>query len=68
MMVTLKWIDEQLAFLTSRLGIYRLGAVKDFFFDPTPGFYGFISQGSIEALNKACLSLLNILNHLQNLS
>jgi len=52
-MVTLKWIDEQLAFLTSRLGIYRLGAVKDFFFDPTPGFYGFISQGSIEALNKA---------------
>lgn len=41
-----------MAYLSSNLGIYKLHAVNDFFFEPTPGFYGFIAQGSTEALNE----------------
>lgn len=52
-MVTLEWIDRQMAFLSSWLGVYRLNAGDKFFFDPNPGFYGFISQGNTKALNEA---------------
>lgn len=52
-MITPDWIDTQIGFLNLRLGIYKPSAGRDFFFDPTPGFYGFISQGSTPALNEA---------------
>lgn len=52
-MVSLKWIDEKMRFLTSQIGIYRLDAGNDFFFEPSGGFYGFISQGQVAALNEA---------------
>ncbi len=42
-----------MTFLTGRMGIYRLNAGDDFFFDPTPGFYGFVSQGTTRCLNEA---------------
>jgi len=42
-----------MSFLTARLGIYRLDAGEEFFFEPTPGFYGFISQGTTACLNEA---------------
>jgi len=52
-MVSFNWIDKQMGFLTGRLGVYRLNAGDDFFFEPTPGFYGFISQGTTDCLNEA---------------
>ena len=52
-MISLEWIEKQMAYLTSMLGVYRLGAGQDFFFEPTGGFYGFISQGKVEPLNEA---------------
>ena len=52
MPITPEWINKQVGFLNMRLGIYRLADGGDFFFDPTPGFYGFISQGSTSALNE----------------
>jgi hypothetical protein len=52
-MITRKWIDTQIGFLNLRLGIYQPAAGRGFYFDPTPGFYGFISQGSTPALNEA---------------
>lgn len=58
-MISPDWINKQIAFLNLRLGIYRLSAGRDFHFDPTPGFYGFISQGSTEALNEAMGMLAN---------
>jgi predicted RNA-binding Zn-ribbon protein involved in translation (DUF1610 family) len=51
-MVSIDWINKQMAYLSSNLGIYKLHAVDDFFFEPTPGFYGFIAQGNTEALNE----------------
>ncbi|HUU11900.1 MAG TPA: hypothetical protein VM431_15350 [Phycisphaerae bacterium] len=39
--------------LTASMGVFRLDAASDFFFEPTPGFYGFISQGVTSALNDA---------------
>ncbi|MCF7855905.1 MAG: hypothetical protein K9N51_13990 [Candidatus Pacebacteria bacterium] len=52
-MITPEWINTQIGFLNLRLGIYQPFAGRDFYFDPTPGFYGFISQGSTSALNEA---------------
>jgi hypothetical protein len=52
-MVSFNWIDRQMSFLSARLGVYRLDAGDRFFFDPTPGFYGFISQGTTACLNEA---------------
>jgi hypothetical protein len=52
-MITPEWINTQIGFLNIRLGIYQPSAGRDFYFDPTPGFYGFISQGSTPALNEA---------------
>jgi DNA-directed RNA polymerase subunit RPC12/RpoP len=52
-MLSAEWIDKQMVYLTSRLGVYGLEKGEDFFFEPTGGFYGFISQGRIEALNEA---------------
>ena len=52
-MVSIEWINKQMAYLSSNLGIYKLHAVEDFFFEPSPGFYGFIAQGSTEVLNEA---------------
>lgn len=56
-MVPFSWIEKQFVFLTSRLGIYRPGSGKDFFFEPTPGFYGFISQGTTQCLNEGMMML-----------
>lgn len=42
-----------MSFLSARLGCFKLNAGNSFFFDPTPGFYGFIGQGTTEALNQA---------------
>lgn len=53
MMITSEWIEAQIRFLNIRLGLFKLSAGQEFFFDPTPGFYGFISQGSVSALNDA---------------
>jgi len=53
------WIDKQMVYLSSRLGVYRHNAGDNFHFDPTPGFYGFISQGTTEALNQAMVLLAN---------
>ena len=50
--INYSWIESQFAYLTSNVGIYKLGSNEDFFFDPTPGFYGFISQGTTKALNE----------------
>lgn len=50
--IEIDWVDKQFQFLTSRIGIYKLGD-PEFFFEPTPGFYGFISQGKTEVLNEA---------------
>jgi ribosomal protein S27E len=52
-MITPEWINTQIGFLNFRLGLYRPSTGRDFFFDPTPEFYAFISQGSTAALNKA---------------
>jgi hypothetical protein len=52
-MVSFNWIERHISFLTARLGIYRLDAGDEFFFEPTPGFYGFISQGTTACLNEA---------------
>jgi hypothetical protein len=51
-MVSEAWIERQIVFLNSNLGIYKLDS-NDFFFEPTGGFYGFISQGRVEPLNEA---------------
>ena len=52
-MIKLTWVDKQMAFLTGWMGPYRLNSGDEFFFEPTPGFYGFISQGTTDALNRA---------------
>lgn len=52
-MITSEWIEAQIRFLNIRLGLFKLSAGQEFFYDPTPGFYGFISQGSVSALNEA---------------
>lgn len=52
-MITPEWINTQIGFLNLRLGIYQPSVGRDFYFNPTPGFYGFISQGSTSALNEA---------------
>jgi hypothetical protein len=46
-------VGDPLAFLTARLGLFRPEAGSAFFFEPTPGFYGFIAQGSVEDLTGA---------------
>jgi hypothetical protein len=58
--VKIDWIDSQINYLTSHLGIYRLND-DEFFFEPTPGFYGFISQGTTESLNEAIKILSNFI-------
>jgi ribosomal protein S27AE len=50
--IEIDWIDKQFEFLTGRIGIFKLSD-PEFFFEPTPGFYGFISQGKTEVLNEA---------------
>lgn len=52
-MVPCNWIGRQITYLTGQMGVYRLEAGSAFFFEPTPGFYGFIAQGTTEALNDA---------------
>ncbi len=52
-MISLEWIDAQMAYLTSHLEVYKPESGEDFFFDPTPGFYGFIAQGITDDLNEA---------------
>lgn len=52
-MASIEWINRQFVYLSSKLGVFRLHSGDDFFFEPTPGFYGFISQGTNEALNDA---------------
>jgi len=51
--MTPEWINQQLAFLNAKVGLYQVSAGSDFLFDPTPGFYGFICQGTIPVLNDA---------------
>jgi hypothetical protein len=58
-MVSDEWIDKQISYLNSRLGIYRLESAENFFFEPTGGFYGFIAQGRVEPLNEAMRMLAN---------
>lgn len=50
-MVSPEWVEEQMVYLTARIGIYRPDAREKFFFEPIGGFYGLIAQGSTEALN-----------------
>jgi hypothetical protein len=64
-MISDEWIDNQIIFLNSRLGIYRPEPAENFFFEPTGGFYGFIAQGRIEPLNEAMRMLAN---HLLSIS
>ena len=52
-MVSFHWIEKHMSYLTGRLGVYKLNASNKFFFEPTPGFYGFIAQGTTEVLNEA---------------
>ncbi len=52
-MVTPDWMNTQIGFLNLRLGIYKPSAGRDFYFDPSPGFYRSISKGSTPALNEA---------------
>jgi hypothetical protein len=63
-MVSEEWIDRQIVFLNSRLGIYKLDS-ENFFFEPTGGFYGFIAQGDVKPLNEAMRMLAD---HLYSLS
>jgi ssDNA-binding Zn-finger/Zn-ribbon topoisomerase 1 len=53
------WIDKQMVYLSSHLGVYRINAGNNFHFEPTPGFYGLICQGTISALNEAITILAN---------
>lgn len=64
MMVSEEWIERQIVFLNSHLGIHKLDS-NNFFFEPTGGFYGFISQGRVEPLNEAMRMLAD---HLLSLS
>jgi hypothetical protein len=57
--ISIKWIDEQISYLNAKLGIYKPDAAQEFFFEPTGGFYGFIAQGRIDALNEAMRMLSN---------
>ncbi|MFB3879609.1 MAG: hypothetical protein ACE149_00020 [Armatimonadota bacterium] len=45
------WMRQQFGYLSLQLGAYKLGDRDGFLFDPTPGFYGLIAQGTTEALN-----------------
>lgn len=56
-MVTCNWTERTMAYLSGRLGVYRLDAGNEFFLEPTPGFYGFIAQGTTDALNEAMRTL-----------
>ncbi len=46
-------VGDPLAFLTASLGLFRPGIGEAFFFEPTPGFYGSIAQGSVQTLTDA---------------
>jgi hypothetical protein len=48
--ISIKWIDEQISYLSAKLGVYKPDAAQEFFFEPTGGFYGFIAQGRVDAL------------------
>jgi hypothetical protein len=50
---------SQLQFLNTHIGLCRPDEGEGFFFDPTPGFYGWISQGTTQALNQALRILAN---------
>jgi hypothetical protein len=50
-------VGDPLAFLTAHLGLFRPGIGEAFFFEPTPGFYGSIAQGSVQALTDALVIL-----------
>jgi hypothetical protein len=58
-MASLEWINKQFLNLSSKIGVYKLYAGEDFFFEPTPGFYGFISQDTTDVLNEAMHMLAN---------
>ena len=51
------WIDKEMAYLSSCLGLYRLESGTQFFFNPTPEFYTALGQGSVKSLNKAMSAL-----------
>lgn len=57
------WIDRQITLLTLNLGVIRPKEGSEYVFNPTPGFYGFISQGNIDALNEAMGILANHLGY-----
>src|SRR5712692_1192860 len=46
-------VGDPLAFLTAHLGLFRPGIGEAFFFEPTPGFYASIAQGSVQTLTDA---------------
>src|SRR5713226_7895650 len=50
-------VGDPLAFLTANLGLFRPGIGEAFFFEPTPGFYRSIAQGSVQALTDALVIL-----------
>lgn len=56
-------VYKYLSFLNSSLGIYKLNSGNDFFFEPTPGYYGFICQGTTECLNEG---IKIIANHIES--
>ncbi|MEW5911336.1 MAG: hypothetical protein AB1814_02185 [Thermodesulfobacteriota bacterium] len=51
----INWFDEQIPFLSARVGIYRLN--EKFFFDPTPRFYMSLRRQTNIALNEALMQL-----------
>lgn len=50
-MIDEAWVNRNLTRLTLGAGIIRPHEGDEFVFDPTPGFYGFIAQGTTDALN-----------------
>lgn len=60
-MTSLRWIDEQINFLNGRMGIYRLDAKDNFFFEPTTDFYEFLMQGTINCFNQAMRNLADFI-------
>lgn len=51
--VSVRWIDKEMAHLSSCLGPFRINALDDFFFEPTDAFYALTGSGKTTALNEA---------------
>lgn len=52
-MITFYDIDKIMGVLTGHLGIYRLDAGDNFFFEGTKDFYNGITRGTVDCLNNA---------------